>query len=141
MSKDNSLQKQIWMRELIFQNTRSQGPGGQHVNRTESAVIVRWNVQWSQAFRADDISWLLDKLASKLNAEGEICLKSDSSRERLRNKDDVTERLWQIIQQTLARPKIRKKTKPTYSSQRKRVSHKREHSAKKNLRQRVHQED
>lgn len=127
----------IPFQEYQFETTRSSGAGGQHVNKTESAVVLRWNLSQSEAF-SDDVKYkLLFKLKSYMNQEGEILIKSQESRSQKQNKDMCIEKLHYILKNALKEPKKRIKTKPTRSSQRKRVEGKKHRSEIKAGRQRI----
>lgn len=102
---------------------RSRGPGGQHVNRTNSACLLRWNLPGTVGFSDEDKLVLLEKL--RTTVDGDIILRSDEFRDQEANRKKVLEKLDAIIDRALFVPKIRKATKPTRSSQRKRTEEKR----------------
>lgn len=121
--------------ELELSFVRSRGPGGQNVNKTNSACQLRWNLQ-STASLPDEVKVrLLLKLASRLTEDGDLLLRSDQFRDQEANKKACIERLVEIIQQALHEPKPRRKTKPTKSSVRKRLNSKGLRSEIKKLRQ------
>lgn len=123
--------------EYQFETTRSSGAGGQHINKTESAVILRWNLSQSEAF-SDDVKYKLHfKLKNYMNQEGEVLIRSQESRSQKQNKDMCIDKLNYIIKNALKEPKKRIKTKPTRSSQRKRVEGKKHRSEIKAGRQKV----
>lgn len=123
--------------EYQFETTRSSGAGGQHINKTESAVILRWNLSQSEAF-SDDVKYKLHfKLKNFMNQEGEVLIRSQESRSQKQNKDMCIDKLNYIIKNALKEPKKRIKTKPTRSSQRKRVEGKKHRSEIKAGRQRI----
>lgn len=123
--------------EYQFEATRSSGAGGQHINKTESAVILRWNLSQSEAF-SDDVKYKLHfKLKNYMNQEGEVLIRSQESRSQKQNKDMCIEKLNYILKNALKEPKKRIKTKPTRSSQRKRVEGKKHRSEIKAGRQKI----
>lgn len=128
-------QIQVPYPELQFETTRSQGAGGQHVNKTESAVILRWNLINTQGF-PDEIKYkLILRLRGSLNSEGELLIRSQESRSQKQNKDTCIEKLLVILKNALREQKKRIKTNPTRSSQRKRVEAKKHRSEIKSGRQ------
>jgi ribosome-associated protein len=121
--------------EVTFEYTRSRGAGGQHVNRTETAVVLRFSVPQSQAFSEEEKQRLMSKL--RLTNENELLIREESQRDRLMNRNLVIKKFLAVIEKALHVDKPRKKTKPTKSSQRKRVDGKRFNSEKKKLRGKV----
>ncbi len=115
---------------------RSGGPGGQHVNKTSSKVLLRWNLVSSRALTDEDRVWLEQRLATKLTEEGDLLVTSERYRDQGRNVDDAVAKFAELLRNALARPKKRRKTKPTKASQRKRVNEKRRRGALKKERRR-----
>lgn len=128
---------QIPFHEMDFSYARSGGPGGQNVNKTNSAAILRWNLENSQVFNDAQKARLRSKLAAKLSKEGEILIRSDVHRDQDQNRSECIRRLHELLVKALHVPKKRVATKPTKSSQRKRVESKKLHSETKSLRQKV----
>lgn len=120
--------------ELSFEFTRSRGPGGQHVNRTESAVILRWNVRDTKGFSDIQKQRLLANLENQLTKEGEVLIRAETHRDQESNKKEALRRLNDLVAKALFVPKKRIKTKPTKSSQRRRLDEKKSHSKTKKLR-------
>lgn len=121
--------------EFEFESTRSRGAGGQHVNRTNSAVWLRWHPMTSSAFTEEQKLVLTKRL--KLTVEGELIIRSESERSQEMNKKECLQKLQQILVQAFFVPKKRKATKPTYSSQRKRVEAKKHRQTIKSSRRKV----
>ncbi len=109
--------------ELELEYTRSRGPGGQHVNKTNSACLLRWNVQATVCFSEEEKQILLSKL--RTTSDGDLILRSDEYRDQESNRKKVLEKLDELIDRAFFVPKKRKATKPTRSSQRKRRDEKR----------------
>lgn len=117
--------------ELEFRATRSGGPGGQHVNTSSTRVEVTWDVAASPALREDQRHRLLVRLASRLDSTGKLRLVSSGTRSQLRNREDVTERLREVVAQALVIPKARKRTRPTRAAKAARLESKRRRAATK----------
>ncbi|WP_246845602.1 alternative ribosome rescue aminoacyl-tRNA hydrolase ArfB [Bdellovibrio sp. ZAP7] len=114
--------------EFDFTYARSRGPGGQNVNRTNSAAILRWNLRDSQALPENIKARLLEKLAAQLTVDGDILIRSEEFRDQDQNRSACLKRLQALLQKALFVPKKRVATKPTRSSVRKRLDSKKRHS-------------
>ena len=114
--------------ELSWQASRSSGPGGQHVNTADTRIQVRWSVRDSAVLSDFQRSRLLVALATRLTGEGEIILASDAHRSQRRNREDVAQRLAQLVREALVPPKPRRKTRPTKASRQRRLQDKKRRS-------------
>ncbi len=123
--------------EVLYEYTRSRGPGGQHVNKTESAVYLIWNLYSSQLFYGRHGGVLNEKLKKRLNEEGDLRLREEGSRDRDTNKKKVFIKFVDLLNSALHVPKKRFQTKPTWSSQVRRKEAKSVRSVVKKLRGRV----
>jgi Protein chain release factor B len=113
---------------------RASGPGGQHVNKTESAVQLRFDVRRSPNL-PDDVRHRLERLAgSRLTQDGVLILVADRHRTQQRNRQDALERLIDLIREAAIPPTPRRPTKPTLGSKRRRLEAKGQRSAIKRLR-------
>ncbi len=119
------------LEELQFKTSRSSGPGGQHVNKTESRVTVIFNLMASQAVTQAEKELLLAKLSSQLNQNGELQLSCEESRSQYKNKETVTQRLLKLLMKNLIVPKKRKKTKISKLAKQKRLEKKKRQAQKK----------
>ena len=117
--------------ELEFRASRSGGPGGQHVNTSSTRVEVTWDVAGSPALSEEQRQRLLVRLASRLDGTGRIRLVSSSTRSQLRNREDVTERLREVVAQALVVPKTRKRTRTPRAAKAARLENKRRRAATK----------
>ncbi len=116
--------------ELIFDFVRAGGPGGQKVNKTSSAVILRFDVNTPSL--PDDVRERLETLAvNRISDEGILIIHARSFRSQVRNREDAVSRLVALIQEAAIKPKPRKKTRPSRSSCEKRLQDKKKHSTKK----------
>lgn len=123
--------------ELQEEFVRASGPGGQHVNKTESAVQLRFDVRRSPNL-PDPVRYRLERLAgSRLTQDGVLILVADRHRSQIRNREDARERLIDLIRDAAAPPPPpRRPTKPTKGSKERRLEGKAKRSEVKQGRQR-----
>lgn len=107
--------------EIVESFTRSSGPGGQHVNTTDSAVLLRFDVANSPGLPDAVKNRLADLAGSRMTREGILILRSEGARSQLLNRQDVRDRLIALIREATIVPKKRRPTKPTKASQKRRV--------------------
>ncbi|MBF6611473.1 MAG: aminoacyl-tRNA hydrolase, partial [Chryseobacterium sp.] len=117
--------------ELTYKTSRSSGAGGQNVNKVETSVTVMWKVEESQFFNEEEKKLIQSKLKNRINQEGTLQLTVSESRTQLKNKKAATEKILEIVNKSLIKPKPRKATKPSRSKIEKRIKQKKEHSEKK----------
>lgn len=126
--------------ELAWHFTRSSGPGGQHVNTSDSRVELSWSISASRSLSAWRRQRLLDKYAARLVA-GSIVVTASEERSQWRNRQIAMEKLGRLVDQGLAADAPRRKaTKPTRGSQRRRLNAKSSRSITKQLRRKPGQE-
>jgi ribosome-associated protein len=119
--------------EFTEKAVKASGPGGQHVNKTSSAVELRFDVRASSL--PDDVKGRLERIAGRrLTQDGVLVLFSQGSRSQEMNRQEVRERLAELIRQALHKPKARRKTRPTHASKLKRLAGKARRSGIKSLR-------
>ncbi len=121
--------------ELEFSFSKSSGPGGQHVNKVNTKVGLRFDVAGSTILTEEQKELLVKKLSNKLTKEGVLVLSSQEARSQLVNKENVLEKLDKLLQSAFFIKKKRKPTKPTKASNRKRLDGKKRQSLKKANRQ------
>lgn len=127
--------EKIIQTEIEISTARSSGPGGQNVNRTNSAVIIKFNLDESKYLSENEKQRISLKLESKLTKTNELIIRSEESRDQLQNKNNCYGKLKHLILEALFVPKARKKTKPKRSSIEKRLQSKSKRSEVKKLRQ------
>jgi ribosome-associated protein len=110
---------------------RSPGPGGQHVNRTESAVQLRFDARRSKALSNAVYLRLVPLAGSRLTKDGVIVITANQFRERERNRADALNRLIELIRAAAVAPRKRRATKPTKGSKERRLEGKQRRSSTK----------
>ena len=124
----------IPLHEIEITSSRSSGAGGQHVNKTNTRITVRWNVKNSAALNDEQKERVLQKLESSLTTEGDLIIHSSTSRSQDQNKRMALERLNYAVNQALHVPKKRRATKVSKTAHEKRLQGKARHSLIKKMR-------
>ena len=106
--------------EVEFSAVRAQGAGGQNVNKVSSAIHLRFDVAAS-SLPAAVKERLLATSDRRLSAEGVIVIKAQRHRSQELNRRDALERLNALVARAAERPPVRKPTRPTYASKRRRL--------------------
>jgi ribosome-associated protein len=110
--------------ELVARASRAGGPGGQHVNTSSTRIELLWNVVRSRALDDATRDRLRAKLASRLDADGNVRVVAADRRSQLQNRQAAEERLVELLRKALVVAKPRKKTKPTRASKERRLEEK-----------------
>jgi ribosome-associated protein len=122
--------------ELGWRFSRSSGPGGQHVNTSDSRVQLTWSIVESAAIGDDQREILLERLGRRLVA-GAVTVTVSEQRSQLRNRETALENLAGLVRDALAPPAAqRRPTRPTRGSKRRHLAAKKQRSATKQQRQR-----
>ncbi|HEX5387956.1 MAG TPA: alternative ribosome rescue aminoacyl-tRNA hydrolase ArfB [Gemmatimonadales bacterium] len=128
--------------ELVFRASRAGGPGGQHVNTSSTRVEVVWDVAGSPSLDEAIRARLLTRLETRLDSEGRLRVVASGSRSQLRNREDATARLKEVVRRALAERKPRKRTRPPAAAKAQRLDRKRRRGALKRTRRPArHDED
>jgi ribosome-associated protein len=122
--------------ELTERVLRADGPGGQHVNRTESAVELRFDVAGSPSLPEEVRARRLARRDRRMTEEGVLVIQARRFREQARNRDDARERLAELVRGALVAPKKRVATRPTRASKERRLAGKQQRGKLKQARSR-----
>jgi ribosome-associated protein len=96
--------------ELIITTSRSGGAGGQHVNKTDTRITIRWNIPTTQVLTQEQKNYMLQKLHHRLTIDGDLIIHNSESRSQQQNKKNALRNLAQEVRNALH---VAKKRVPT----------------------------
>lgn len=118
-------------REIEETFIRASGPGGQHVNKTSSAVQIRFDVRRSRSLPEEVAARLMDLAGSRLTQDGVIVITAETHRSQRLNRQEALARLVALIRSAAIRRKARRPTRPTRASRERRLASKARRSSVK----------
>lgn len=131
----NSLETRIkngdFITELQFQTARSSGPGGQNVNKVETKVQLKFDINNSLILSEEEKLTLLQKASNKVDQEGFIHLSSQEKRSQIQNKELVIRKFYDLLRTAFHKKKIRKASKPSKGAIEERLKSKKAQAEKK----------
>ncbi|MBC8523521.1 aminoacyl-tRNA hydrolase [PVC group bacterium] len=125
------------LRELRFVATTGSGPGGQHINRVATKVVLLWDLDASSSFNLAQKLRIRQKLSTRINKEGTMRVTSSKYRSQKANKEATIERFATLLCDALKTNKKRKRTKVSRSQKQKRLEQKKKRGDTKRMRARV----
>jgi ribosome-associated protein len=114
--------------ELVYRASRSGGAGGQHVNTSSTRIEVLWPFEQSGAIGDAEKARIREKLAARIDADGQLRVVAGNRRSQLQNRGAAEERLAELVRTAMHVAKARKRTKPTRASKEARISDKKRRS-------------
>ncbi len=130
----NKITREYFEQELLFSTSRSSGPGGQHVNKVNTKVELRFNIPLSELLTEEEKAILVQKLKNKINKDGELIIVSQENRSQYKNKEDAIEKFLDLLKKAFTPVKKRRPSKPTRASKERRLEGKKLVSEKKTQR-------
>lgn len=129
-----NIRERNFNKEWDFSATRSSGPGGQHVNKVNTRVVLRFNINNSLLLEEHEKAIIRNKLLKKISKEGILQIVCQAGRSQYENREKAIDKFYQLLERALKPEKKRTPTKPTVASKIKRRIEKQLAARKKVLR-------
>jgi ribosome-associated protein len=127
--------------EIQVQFIRASGPGGQHVNKTATAVQLRFDIKNALSLPVDIRERLLRFPDRRITADGVLVITARRFRSQDQNRRDAVQRLVDLVHKSALKPARRRKTKPSRAAVKRRLEHKRRQGVKKGMRRPISKAD
>lgn len=130
----DKINRQFLNPELTFQAARSNGPGGQNVNKVNTKIILTFSVSGSGLLSEEEKVTILFKLKNRIDNEGVLQVQCQEKRTQTQNKDLAIKKFYELLRQAFVKKPLRIATKPSKAATQKRLSDKRRQAERKNSR-------
>ncbi|MFN2115699.1 MAG: alternative ribosome rescue aminoacyl-tRNA hydrolase ArfB [Anaerolineae bacterium] len=127
--------------ELTFDFVASGGPGGQHVNKTATKVLLRFDVARSPSLTERQRELITARLASRIDGDGVLAVQARDTRSQLKNRELAVGRFRTLLREALTEQPPRRQTKPSRSAVERRLADKKRRSEAKRRRRYTHDRD
>ena len=124
-------------KELTFRTSRSSGSGGQHVNKTETRVELRFDLNASEGLSSSEQKRIRKALGNRISQAGVLTVASSNRRSQVLNKKEAVKKFYRLLKKALRRRPRRRGPKPLKANPAKRLQNKKQQAEKKALRGKV----
>lgn len=131
MGIERKIKEGVFEPELVFKASRSSGPGGQHVNKTNTRITLVFNVPDSNVLEESEKLVIQEKLANKLDNAGNLIIHSQEKRSQIQNKEIAVRKFYDLMRKAFQKKKIRKASRPGKAAIEQRLKDKKAHAQKK----------
>lgn len=131
MGIERKIKEGVFESELVFKASRSSGPGGQHVNKTNTRITLVFNVPDSNVLEESEKLVIQEKLDNKLDNAGNLIIHSQEKRSQIQNKEIAVRKFYDLMRKAFQKKKIRKASRPGKAAIEQRLKDKKAHAQKK----------